>query len=1056
MTRLRQINHVQHSLGAPIPMPARAFRFLLVWLIVPVLVPAASAQTAATISGTVEDTGRLPVPGVTVTARNMDTALARTTETSAEGRYVLAGLPPGNYEVRGELSGFRPMVRRGVEVSIGQALILHLTLEVGGLAEEVTVSGGTSLVNTSSAELSYLVGSDAIQQMPLNGRNYTDLALLQPGVLAYPHRDGGSVVAHGLGMSVNGQDPRSNVYLLDGTLLNDFTNGPAGSAAGTTLGTETIREFRVESNAYSAEFGRNSGGQINVLTKSGANEVAGSGYLFHRNDAFDARNYFDTGARPDFYRHQFGATIGGPLTPDRLFYFLGYESLIERLGRTISTVVPDDDARRGLLPSGQVTVSPAVEPYLAEYPRANGPALGQGLAAFTFPFNQRLNQHFAQGRIDLTAGPRSQLFARYTFDNADQFLPTDYPQFPRNFISRNQFFTGEHRRVWSAATLGTTRLGFSRTRIGQQVEANTSTVLPTFVAGREFMGAIDIGGLRRFGPQSSGDVRLVQNVFSLQHDLVHTRGRHLVKAGALAERYQANMVNPTFSLGIFTFADLNAFLTSRPATFIGLTPEAQFDRYWRFTLFGFYVQDDVRITSRLTLNAGLRYEFTTMPEERYGRDSALPDLMGTAPVVGPLYENPTFTNISPRTGFAWDVFGDGRTALRGGYGLYFNTNNHQNLIVTVTNPPFTPRPVIVNPTFPNPPFDRAAAISIRPVQFDLENPRVHVFNMNMQREFRGRTAVTVGYAGSRGRHLLRSGDVNLAQPTGTTEDGRPFIAAGTPRMNPAFSTIELKSSDGESWYSALILEVRRRWSQGLGVQSSYTLSKSEDTTQASTFFSDATNGTTSALPEFIAGYNKGPSDFDIRHNWVLSFTYGLPGDRFSGLPRTVLGGWHLSGIWTMRGGNPLTVFVTTNRSGSQWNPSRGPGIGQDRPDYAPGYGPHNAVLGRPEQWFDPNAFALQPAGTFGTTGRGDFTGPNLRTLDVALVKTAGWSPFGENGRLEIRLEGFNVLNRANFGIPELRAFAGRQTGEAPLATFGRISNTVTSARQLQIGARLSF
>jgi hypothetical protein len=1056
MTRLRQINHVQHSLGAPIPMPARAFRFLLVWLIVPVLVPAASAQTAATISGTVEDTGRLPVPGVTVTARNMDTALARTTETSAEGRYVLAGLPPGNYEVRGELSGFRPMVRRGVEVSIGQALILHLTLEVGGLAEEVTVSGGTSLVNTSSAELSYLVGSDAIQQMPLNGRNYTDLALLQPGVLAYPHRDGGSVVAHGLGMSVNGQDPRSNVYLLDGTLLNDFTNGPAGSAAGTTLGTETIREFRVESNAYSAEFGRNSGGQINVLTKSGANEVAGSGYLFHRNDAFDARNYFDTGARPDFYRHQFGATIGGPLTPDRLFYFLGYESLIERLGRTISTVVPDDDARRGLLPSGQVTVSPAVEPYLAEYPRANGPALGQGLAAFTFPFNQRLNQHFAQGRIDLTAGPRSQLFARYTFDNADQFLPTDYPQFPRNFISRNQFFTGEHRRVWSAATLGTTRLGFSRTRIGQQVEANTSTVLPTFVAGREFMGAIDIGGLRRFGPQSSGDVRLVQNVFSLQHDLVHTRGRHLVKAGALAERYQANMVNPTFSLGIFTFADLNAFLTSRPATFIGLTPEAQFDRYWRFTLFGFYVQDDVRITSRLTLNAGLRYEFTTMPEERYGRDSALPDLMGTAPVVGPLYENPTFTNISPRTGFAWDVFGDGRTALRGGYGLYFNTNNHQNLIVTVTNPPFTPRPVIVNPTFPNPPFDRAAAISIRPVQFDLENPRVHVFNMNMQREFRGRTAVTVGYAGSRGRHLLRSGDVNLAQPTGRTEDGRPFIAAGTPRMNPAFSTIELKSSDGESWYNALILEVRRRWSQGLGVQSSYTLSRSEDTTQASTFFSDATNGTTSALPEFIPGYNKGPSDFDIRHNWVLSFTYGLPGGRLSGVPRTVFGGWHLSGIWTMRSGNPLTVFVTTNRSRSQWNPSRGPGIGQDRPDYAPGYGPHNAVLGRPEQWFDPNAFALQPAGTFGTTGRGDFTGPNLRTLDMALVKTTRWSPFGGGGQLEIRLEGFNVLNRANFGIPELRAFAGTQTGEAPLATFGRISNTVTSARQLQIGARLSF
>jgi hypothetical protein len=312
----------------------------------------------------------------------------------------------------------------------------------------------------------------------------------------------------------------------------------------------------------------------------------------------------------------------------------------------------------------------------------------------------------------------------------------------------------------------------------------------------------------------------------------------------------------------------------------------------------------------------------------------------------------------------------------------------------------------------------------------------------------------VGYAGSRGRHLLRSGDVNVAQPTGTTPDGRPFIAAGTPRPNRAFSTIELKSSDGESWYNALIFEVRRRFQRGFSLHSSYTFSKSEDTTQASTFFSDANNGTTSAMPEVIPGYNRGPSDFDIRHNWVLNFTWALPvGSDLDGVAGAVLSGWHLSGIWTMRSGNPLTVFVTTNRSRSQWNPSRAPGIGQDRPDYAPGYGPDNAVLGRPEQWFDPNAFALQPAGTFGNTGRGDFTGPNLRTLDMALAKTAR---LGTGARLEFRLEAFNLLNRANFGIPELRAFAGTRDGDPPLATFGRITNTVTSARQIQIGVRATF
>jgi hypothetical protein len=315
----------------------------------------------------------------------------------------------------------------------------------------------------------------------------------------------------------------------------------------------------------------------------------------------------------------------------------------------------------------------------------------------------------------------------------------------------------------------------------------------------------------------------------------------------------------------------------------------------------------------------------------------------------------------------------------------------------------------------------------------------------------------VGYAGSRGMHLLRSGDVNLAQPTGTTADGRLFIAQGTPRINPAFSTIELKSSDGDSWYNALIFEVRRRFSEGFSVQSSYTLSKSEDTTQASTFFSDATNGTTSALPEFIPDYNKGPSDFDVRHNWVMNLTWDIPFARGrTGVAGNLFGGWQLSGIWTMRGGQPLTVFVQTNRSRSQWNPSRGPGIGQDRPDYAPGYGPDNAVLGTPERWFDPGAFALQPAGTFGNTGRGDFIGPNLRTLDLAVVKSARWARLGANSRIELRLEAFNVLNRANFGTPELRAFAGTAPTEAPLATFGRITTTVTSSRQIQVGVRARF
>lgn len=1042
------------------PAVGRAAIFIILALL---FASRAPAQTTGIVAGAIGDASGGALSGVTVTVRNVDTSLVRTVVSDEDGRFVVAGIPVGRYEVRAELSGFKPLVRKDIALVVGQTAVVALTMQVGGVDEEITVSGQASAINTRSAELSYLVSAETIEQLPLNGRNYTDLLLLQPGVNAFPHRDGGSAVAHGLAMSVNGQDPRSNVYLLDGTLQNDFTNGPAGSAAGTALGMETVREFRVESNAYSAEFGRNMGGQVNVLTKSGTNDFRGSAFEFHRNDAFDARNYFDTAGKPDFWRNQYGGTVGGPIRADRLFFFAGYEGLREHLGKTISTFVPDDDARLGILPDparpGQtinIGVNPAVAPFLNEYPRANGARLGDGIALYTYPFQQKLNQDFLQGRIDYQMSRSQQIFARYTLDDADQYLPTDYPQFPRTFLSRNQFFTAEHRHIWSASLLNTLRLGFSRTRIGQNVEAHLGSPLAPFIQTRPSMGAIDVGGLNRFGPQSSANLRLVQNVFSLQQDLVNTRGRHLLKAGSLFEHYQDNMVNPTFSLGIYNFPSLTAFLQNRPQTFVGLTPEAQFDRYWRFWLFGFYLQDEIRATPRLTLNGGLRYEFTTLPQETYGRDVALINLTDTVPTVGKLYENPTYGNLSPRVGAAWDVFGNGRTAVRGGYGLYFNTNNQQNLIVTVTNPPFTPRPVIANPTFPNPPFDRPTINSIRPIQFDLENPRVHVWNVSVQRDLFYDVMLTLGYAGSRGKHLLRSNDVNTAVPT-IRADGTPLFAAGAPRINPAFTTIELKSSDGDSWYKALIVELRRRWKQGFAMQSSYTLSKSEDTTQASTFFSDATNGTTTAFPEFIPDYNKGLSDFHAKHTWVLNFTWAVPfGRSRQGAAGAVLGGWQVSGIWTMRSGNPLTVFVQGNRSRSQWNPSLGPGIGRDRPSYAPGRGPDDAVRGVPTQWFDPSAFALQEPGTFGNTRRGDFIGPNLRTFDMALVKTMGLPRSGTDRRLEVRLEAFNLFNRANFGPPALTAFTGTAPTEQPVATFGRIRSTITSARQIQIGARLVF
>ena len=795
--------------------------------------------------------------------------MTRDVVTDGEGRFNAAALSAGEYEIRASLAGFRPLVQTGLRLTVGESAAVTLTLQVG-TAEEVTVRG-TTAVNTQTGELSYLTDQRTIEQVPVNGRNYTDLMQLLPTVNAFPHRDNGSVVAHGLAMSVNGQNPRTNVYLLDGTLQNDFTNSPASSAAGTALGMETIREFRLATNSYSAEYGRAAGGQINVITKSGTNQLAGTGFLFHRNDALDARNYFDVDEKPDFRRYQTGGTLGGPLRADRLFFFAGYEGLFENLGRTIVTTVPDDDARRGVLPREPSPSAPTPSPTCSSSPSRTGRRSAAGWRsiaspsisgcgsisrrAASTPCRRRARSSSSATRSTTPAGPADRLPAVPARLRLDQ--PVPHRRVPHRRC---------HRRLCQA------RFGFSRTRIAQTVESNTTQAVVPFVPGRPTMGAIDIGGLPRFGPQLSANLVLGQDVFSGQVDLTHARGHHLLKAGGLVERYRASEFNPTFSRGVYRFASLQTFLAGTAASFIGLTPEGDMNRAWDWTLGGGYVQDDWAARRDLTINAGLRLEAATVPVDP--RDVNMPDLLAPAPTIGPLYQNPGAT-FSPRIGAAWSVGGSDRTSVRGGYGRYYTLNNQQDLIVTVTNPPATPRVVIGSPSFPVPPFERAGGVSVRPIQDDIEYPRTQMWNVNVQRLLGDGWVASIGYAGARGRHLWRNADVNVPAPA-ILADGTPFYAAGLARPNPAFSAIELKASDGDSWYKALILEARRQWSRGLQVQTSYTWSKAEDTTQNATFFSDSTTASVSAMPEVIPGYNKGLSDFHAEHNWVLSAIWQIP------------------------------------------------------------------------------------------------------------------------------------------------------------------------------------
>ena len=551
---------------------------------------------------------------------------------------MFAGIPAGAYRAAAELSGFRPLVRQRLSVSVAQTLSVALVMEVGGLEQAVTVPAAGA-VNTATSELSFLVGEQAIATLPLNGRNYTDLALLQPGVLAYPSRDGGSVVAHGLGMSVNGQDYRSNVYLLDGTLLNDFTNGPAGSAAGTTLGIDAIREFRVESNAYSAEFGRNFGGQINVLTKSGTNTLRGSAYEFHRNDALDARNYFDVAGQARFHPQPVRRALGGPLR----------ETACSTSSPTKGSASVSARRSRASCPTttrGSASCRTARSRSTTRSGRTSTPSPRQR------PVDRRRTRD-AHLRVRSDARPRPSCRAALDYqprrrtssspatpiDDAAQRLPTDYPAFPRSFISTNQFLTGGIPQRALRAARCRRRGSATAARASARTSRRTwrrrcRRLSPAASWSATSTSAACSASVRRARP----NLRLAQNVYSGQYDLTHTRGRHLFKAGGVVEHYRDFMTNPTFSLGIYTFANVRAFLENRPPRFVGLPPEGDINRDWPWTLLGVYVQDHVALTRRLTVNAGLRYEATTMPVDTRGRVTPRWSTSPIrAPTVGRLY-----------------------------------------------------------------------------------------------------------------------------------------------------------------------------------------------------------------------------------------------------------------------------------------------------------------------------------------------------------------------------------------------------------------------------------
>ncbi|HWK11549.1 MAG TPA: TonB-dependent receptor, partial [Vicinamibacterales bacterium] len=998
---------------------------------------------------TVSDGTGAVLPGVTVVITNTDTGGQRTLVTDGGGRYNAPDLQPGPYTVKASLEGFATVNRSGITLAVGQEVVVNLDLKIGQMADEVTVVGEAATVETKSASTGGVVTTQQIEGLPLNGRSFIELANLTPGVQLT--QVGGQSTSTGLGvkLSVNGSRYTANLFTLDGTNLNDEYS-QAGSASGNVLGVDAIREFQVLTNSFSAEYGNHTGGIINAATKSGTNTVHGSLFEFHRDDNLDAKNYFDT-EKPPFQRNQFGFSLGGPIVRNRTFFFTNYEALHEKLGETLFFTVPTASVREKAIAS--------IGPWIDSYPEPNdGVFFGTTRGEFRRVAQRKTDEQYVMGRIDHQFSGAQQVFVRYTLDDAKQDDPNQVIAGSR-LKTRTQYATAEHTWIRGSAFLNRAQFGFTRSRFDgiDYLLDGFSMPRTTFTDIDRGLAVVGVTGLAALGGTTTNPKFHIFNNFQLRDNITWNRGAQTLKFGGEAQILQYNLTSDFTSMGNYTFSSLDNFLIGRVNQFNAVVPGSDAQRSLRQTAFGFYVQDDIQARKTLTLNVGLRYDPTTGVTDTKGRLAQLIDFgSGTATlndttIVKTLFKNPSFKNLSPRVGFAWDVRGDGKTAIRGGAGLFddlilISTPIVQNTAVRV--PPFFNRGGLVGSStfavdFPNAYTTQAARLAaqsqLEGIQYDIDQPKMAKWNLNVQRELLPNTMLEVGYSGSHGMNLIRQVFTNGRLAT-VTSDGRLFVAPGTPLTQPNFSRMRYRVSDATSDYNGLTIGITRRMSRGLQAQASYTLSKSEDDGASALGGNDFDSE--GGGSRYLLSKDRGLSPFDTRHQLVANVTYQLPFARgASGVSGALAKGWTVSSLIRMRSGYPFSAFsgVDTGLQVNGWAPQY--------PDLAPGASA-NPVIGRVDQWFDPTAFVLPAPGFIGTLPRNTIIGPDSKTVDLMGGKNFGlWGA----SQLQLRLEVYNLFNRANFALPQQTVFNANGTYREDA---GRITRTSTSARQMQIGVKM--